>query len=184
MEIQSPGCFDPASNVESNEFGRYVYKIASKKNPASPLLPEAIIDAAQTLFTTTFAVFTSTDLFKPTSFPLNGSGVHSVEETRLIVVSPVAYIILGVLFAAAVLNIFLFLYARQESMLYEEPVGLLSMSGILHNSDVNAMVKKLVQDPNFNGKITEAAIKEEHLGQQRYHFNERDKKIISLVIAL
>jgi hypothetical protein len=184
MEIQLPGCVDPASNVNSNEFGRYVYKIASKKNPTSPLLPDAIIDAAQTLFTTTFAVFTSTDLFKPTSFPLKGVGVYSVEETRLIVVSPIAYIILGVLSTAAVLNIFLFFYAHQESMLYEEPVGLLSMSGILHNSDLNTMVKKLVQEPNFNGKITEAAIKEENLDQQRYYFHERDKKIISLVIAL
>jgi hypothetical protein len=184
MEIQYTGCFDPASNVDTNEFGRYVYKISSNKNPASPLLPEAIIYATQTLFTTTFAVFASTDLFKPTSFPLNGSGVHSVEETRLFVVSPVASIILGVLFAATVLNIFLFFYARQESMLYEEPVGLLSMSGILHNSDLNTMVKKLAQEPNFNGKTTEAAIKEENLDQQRYYFNERDKKIISLVIAL
>jgi hypothetical protein len=178
-----PGCYDPVSNVDSNEFGRHVYKIASKKNSASPLLPEAIIDAAQTLFTTTFAVFTSTDLFKPTSFPLNGVGVYSVEETRLIVLSPVAYIILGVLFAAAVLNIFLFFYARHESMLYEEPVGLLGISGILHNSDLNTMVKRLFQEPNFNGKTTEAAIKEDNLDQQRYYFNEKDKRIASLMVA-
>jgi hypothetical protein len=180
MGIQESGCYDPASHVDSNEFGRYVYKIAAKENPTAPLLPEAIIDAAQTLFTSTFAVFTSTDLFKPTSSPLKGSGVHSVQDTRLIVVSPVAYIILAVLSTAALLNISLFFYARQPSMLYEEPVGLVSFAGILHNSDLNTMVTRLVQGPNFNGRTIEAAIKVENLDQQRYYFSETEKRIIRL----
>jgi hypothetical protein len=178
--IQEPGCYDPVSNINGNEFGRYVYKIAGKKNPASPLLPEEIIEAAQTLFTTTFAVFASAVLFKPVSSPLNGTGVHSVEETRLIVVSPVAHIILGVLVAVAILNISLFFYASQESMLYEEPAGLVSMSGILHNSDVNTMIERLRQETGFNGKTTEAAMKEDKLHQPRYYFKEREKRIVRL----
>jgi hypothetical protein len=178
--IQTPLCYDTASNVDSNEFGQYVYKIASKNNPTTPLLPGTIMDAAQTLFTTTFAVFASTTLFKPTSSPANGTGIRSVQETRLIVVSPIAYIVLSVLIIVAILNMSLFFYARQESMLYEEPVGLLGMSGILHKSDVNELITRLAEKPGFKGKTTEAAMKEDKLHQRRYQFNEKEKRIVEL----
>ncbi|MCJ1249111.1 hypothetical protein MMC30_006334 [Trapelia coarctata] len=179
MGIQDPGCFDPLSNVASNEFGRYMYKIAYKKNPVSPLLPGAIIDAAQTLFTTTFAVFASTALFKPTSSPLDGTGVYSVEETRLIVVSPIAYIILGVLSVVAILNISLFFYTRQKSMLSEEPVGLLSIAWILHDSVVNTMVADLAKGSNFNGKTKEPAMRNDQKIPQHYYFDKNDGTIRS-----
>jgi hypothetical protein len=180
MGIQFTSCYDATSNVDSNEFGQYVYQIASKNNPTSPLLPGTIIDAAQTLFTTTFAVFASTALFKPTSSPVNSTGVRSVQEARLIVVSPIAYIVLGVLVIVAILNMSLFFYARQESMLYEEPVGLLGMSGILHKSDVNELVTRLAERPGFRGKTTEAAMKEDRLHQRRYQFDEKKKRIVEL----
>ena len=180
MGIQDPGCFDPLSNVDSNEFGNYLYKIASKRNPSSPLLPEAIIGAAQTLFVTTFAVFASTVLFKPTPSPLNATGVYSVEETRLIVQSPVAYIIISVLAAVAISNISLFFYTRQESMLYEEPVGLLSTAWILNNSAVNTLVAGLAQEANFKGKMKEAAIERDQDDPQYYYFDGKDRIIKSL----
>ncbi|KAH0543158.1 hypothetical protein FGG08_002503 [Glutinoglossum americanum] len=180
--IQDPGCFDPLNRISDTEFGRYVYKIASKENPASPLVPEAVINASHTLFATTFAVFASTALFRLASSPLNGTGIHSAEETRLIVVSLVAYIVLGVLAAVAILNISLFFYARQESMLYEKPVGLLSMAGILHNSDVMDVIDTLAKRPNFNGKPTEALMKEGELVEQLYQFNEEKKRIVNLML--
>ena len=180
MGIQVPLCYDVTGNVDSNEFGRYVYKIARKNNPTSPLLPGTIIDAVQKLFATTFAVFASTALFKPTTSPANGTGVMSVQETRLIVVSPIAYIVLSVLIIVAILNMSLFLYARQESMLYEEPVGLLGMSGILHKSDVNELITRLAENPDFKGKTTEAAMKEDRLHQRRYQFDEKEKRIVEL----
>jgi hypothetical protein len=180
MGIQELDCFNTASNVDSNEFGRYVYKIASKNNPTSPLLPGTIIDAAQTLFATTFAVFASTALFKATSSLENGTGIRSVQETRLIVVSPIAYIVLSILIIVAILNMSLFFYSRQESMLYEEPVGLLGISGILHKSDVNELITRLAEKPDFKGKTTEAAMKEDRLHQRRYQFDEKEKRIVEL----
>lgn len=180
MGIQALNCYDTFSNVDGNEFARYVYRIASKNNPISPLLPGTIIDAAQTLFATAFAVFASTALFKPTRSPVNGTGVRSVQETRLVVVSPIAYIVLGVLTIVAILNMSLFFYAHQESMLYEEPVGLLGMSGILHKSDVNELVARLAENPDFKGKTTEAATKEDKLHQRRYRFDEKEKRIVEL----
>ena len=180
--ILDPNCVEPASNMDANEFGRYAYRIASKINPVSPLHPEAMASAAQMLFNTTFAVFASTDLFKPASSPLNSTGIYSMDEIRLIVVSPVAYVILGVLGTVALLNIFLFYYARQESILYEEPVGLLSMAGILHKSDVNTMIERVALEADFNGKTTQAVLKKEgKLDEQRYYFEGSEKKIVQLI---
>ncbi|OCK97041.1 uncharacterized protein K441DRAFT_549610 [Cenococcum geophilum 1.58] len=180
--ILEPNCVEPASNMDANEFGRYAYRIASKINPVSPLHPEAMASAAQMLFNTTFAVFASTVLFKPASSPLNSTGIYSTDEIRLIVVSPVAYVILGVLGTVALLNIFLFYYARQESILYEEPAGLLSMAGILHKSDVNTMIESIALKADFNGKTTEAVLKKEgKLDEQRYYFEESKKKIVQLI---
>jgi hypothetical protein len=103
---------------------------------------------------------------------------------RLIVVSPVAYVILGVLGVVALLNILLFFYARQESIQYEEPVGLLSISGILHKSHVNGLIARLALEADFNGKTTEAVLKKEgNLDKQRYGFNESEKNIVELTLS-
>jgi hypothetical protein len=63
-------------------------------------------------------------------------------------------------------------------MLVEEPVGLLSMAGILHGSDVNTMVSDLVKEPDFNGKTREVAMREDGFDQRRYHFHKRQKSIV------
>jgi hypothetical protein len=182
MQIQSSMYFDPVRNVESNEFGQYVYKMATKAYSASPLLPEGLIDVTQTLFSTTFAVFASTALFKPRPVPLNSTGIHMIQETRLIVVSPIAYIILGVLVVVVFLNVCLFFYARQESMLFEEPIGLLSFCGILYNSDVHTMIGRLAEEPDFDGKTTETTIKKCGLERRLYRFDEGEKRIVCRTI--
>jgi hypothetical protein len=182
MQIQSSMCFDPVRNVESNEFGQDVYKMATKAYSASPLLPEGLIDVTQTLFSTTFAVFASTALFKPRPVPLNSTGIHMIQETRLIVVSPIAYIILGVLVVVVFLNVCLLFYARQESMLFEEPVGLLSFCGILYNSDVHTMIGRLAEEPDFDGKTTETTIKKCGLERRLYRFDEGEKRIVCRTI--
>ena len=138
------------------------------------------MDAAQMLFATTFAVLASTVLFKPRTSPLNGTAVHSVEETRLIVVSPVAYIVLGVLSAIAILNIALFFYARQASMLHDEPVGLIGAAEILLNSDVIAMVHRLAQKTDLDGKITKAVMEEDKLCRRHWYFKEKGRVIVGL----
>jgi hypothetical protein len=162
FELNMPAfnCFKILRNVDADEFMRNVYNLAAKRLPISPLLPGAIIDAALTLWSTTFAVLASIELFTPTSAPLNGTGIYSEEVSRLIVVSPIAYIILSFLAIVALLNISLFFYANRESMLLEEPVGLVSAAGILHQSEVNEIVDRLFRKPGFNGKVT-AAMKRE-----------------------
>lgn len=178
LNIPEFNCFDQLRNIDSDEFMRNAYSIAAKRLPDSPLLPEAIIDAASTLWSTTFAVLSSTELFRPSSPPTDGTGIYSAEVSRLIVVSPIAYIILSVLIVVALLNISLFFYANQESILVEEPVGLVSAAGILHKSSVNEIVGELVKRQGLGGRVTAAMKREDQLMADRYRFDENQRRII------
>jgi hypothetical protein len=175
--VSSFQCFDVLRNVVADEFMRTVYGIATKRQPDSPFLPDAIIDAATTLWSTTFAVFASTELFTPASTPLNATGFYSTEVSRLIVVSPIAYIILSVLILVALLNISLFIYASEKSILLEEPVGLASAAIILYRSDVNVIVAKLMEENNVD-KIKKTLLQQEKLKKYRYWFKEELGRII------
>lgn len=178
LSIVEFNCFDKLRNVDADEFMRSVYNIAAKRLPDSPLLPDAIIDAISTLWSTTFAILATTGVSAPLSSPMNGTAIHSVEVSRLVVVSPIAYIILSVLVVVALLNISLFFYADQESMLFEEPVGLVSAAGILHKSSVNEVVDELVRGQGFDGRVTAAFERGDELMKDRYRFDERQGRII------
>jgi hypothetical protein len=174
MNIPEFNCFDKLRNVDADEFMRNVYTLSYKSLPSSPLLPSAIIDSASSLWITTFAVLASTELFKPLSSGRNGTGVYEKEVSRLIVVSPIAYIILCVLIVVALLNISLFFYAREESILLEEPVGLVSAAGILHRSDVNELVNGVVREEGFDGRVTATMRRKDKLMTDRYRFDDRE----------
>lgn len=92
-------------------------------------------------------------------------------------VSPVAYIILVILIAVVGLNIELFFYARHESMLYEESVGLLSMSAILHQSEVNDLVETFANRDYYDGKIIRMALHAFTFRPRYFFFDEAKRKI-------
>lgn len=187
--IHDPGCYDPQSNVVSNsEFARYVYLIstlisssptnATENSTSSPLLPANIMAAAGALFSTTFAVFASTTLFQPTENPLNGNGIYQMSETRMIVVTPMAYVIVSILSVIAILNALLFLHVRQESILCEEPVGLLSVAALLHGSDVSKLAGEIVERDGYSGKILETIKGDGGLGMEKWFWDVETRRIL------
>ncbi|OQU98773.1 hypothetical protein CLAIMM_04503 [Cladophialophora immunda] len=135
MGLQSVGCYDPSADVDTNEFGRQVYRLASHKSSAAALLPHILIDSAQTMFTTMYATFANLYLLQRTDAPTTMVGTTFVRPTRLIVVSPIAYIIVGMLLVTAGLTVALFHLASQDSILDgEEPIGLYGAAKILYES--------------------------------------------------
>ncbi|KEF53368.1 uncharacterized protein A1O9_10343 [Exophiala aquamarina CBS 119918] len=148
--MQETGCYDPMEEIRSTEFPRQVYRIAKTRNSTSPLLPEVIIDAAQTLFPTMYAIFATSTLLQPTDEPMQQLATMSVQRTRLIVVPAVAYPVVSILCIVFGLTIALFFYAKQESILTEEPVGMLATAAILHKSaDVYLAIARLLVDPKL-----------------------------------
>jgi hypothetical protein len=153
--MQAAGCYDPAKEIESdNEFGRQVYRVAKLRNSTHPLVHETIIDAAQALFTTSYAGFASAYLLPTTTdAPVQQLGTMSIQPTRLTVVTPIAIIVVTILLIVGVLNATLFIYGQQKSILREEPVGMLATAAILHGSvDVDVAIAELLENPECRNR--------------------------------
>ncbi|EXJ68452.1 uncharacterized protein A1O5_08244 [Cladophialophora psammophila CBS 110553] len=159
MGFQAAGCYDPRADVDTNEFGRQVYRLASHKSSASALGPQTIIESAQAMFTTMYSIFANLYLLQPTDAPTTTVGTTFVQPTRLIVVSPIAYIIVSILLIVALLNVALLVYERQDSILDEEPVGLLGAASILHGSeDIEAAVRETKKAPTYENRVVLTAL--------------------------
>jgi Protein of unknown function (DUF3433) len=155
--LQNLRTYDPSGDVDSSDFGRYAYSLAKRNNPSSPIDPGTITDAVSVLFAVCFAVLSSTQLFKPATRPKESSGISSTSVSRIIVVTPVAFTIIAMLSLIALMNIGLFFYSRRQSILLEEPAGLLSYAGILHEShDISDIIEEVQMDPDYNGQTVKA----------------------------
>ncbi|KAH8690408.1 hypothetical protein GQ44DRAFT_780446 [Phaeosphaeriaceae sp. PMI808] len=143
LEIHNFYYVDVGEEVDGNEFSRNIYHMAEKTSSNEPLTSEALVNATGNLFETVYAAFASRYLFKERKTRINGTGDYVIEEKRLFVQPVIAYVILGVLGVTALLNVRLFYSAKDKSILREEPFGILSYAGIVHNSE---HIKKLVSD--------------------------------------
>jgi hypothetical protein len=83
-------------------------------------------------------------LFHTLNPALNATGVSSVEERRDSSGFSFSVYHIGYSLCSRSLKSRSLVYALKESILYEEPAGLLTMAVILRMSDVNDLVKDLV----------------------------------------
>lgn len=147
----------PTSLSYETDIGRLIFTYATRQlSSASPPDANTLVASASAIFTTVFAVLANTILFEPISgttfIDINGStidssisAIFSSTQTRLLVVSPIAYAIIGVLFLIALCIVTAAVYTeRHHSILHEEPVGLLSYAAILKGSDVNKLVDEII----------------------------------------
>jgi hypothetical protein len=140
-------CFDMETSVSGNELVKHIYKIAKRMSPIEALKGEVLSRATEAMLRTSYAVFAGNSLFSLLDSPADGTGTHTVEEKRLFIIEPVAYIIIATFSITVILNIWLFFYTRQPSILKEEPYGLLSAAGILHRSAVNeSMMQEIIAE--------------------------------------
>jgi hypothetical protein len=165
LSILAFACSDPSSDFTStNVYGRQIYSLASKTHPESPLLPEAIKDAAQILFTSIYAILLTTSLFQPISPLVNSTGVKSTNVTRLVIVIPMAWTLMILLLAVAVGIVTMFWYGRKPNILDEEPTGLVSSALILHDSTVMQLMGEVQRGSGRSGRLLQAL---EHRGLSR-----------------
>jgi hypothetical protein len=66
-------------------------------------------------------------------------------------------------------------------VLLEEPVGLVSASGIRDNSSVNQMLDRVIKERGFEGKVTDAIKRNDPVLGDRYRFNERQIELFATV---
>ena len=125
----------------ADAFGFSVHSYALAQDAASPMIPELFKNSTEDIFTTLYASLADNQLIQQGNSPRAAQGTLSTSVTRLFVVSPVAWVIVGILLLIFVYIVFLFEYtARNHSILQEEPIGLLGNAALLEESDVSRFV--------------------------------------------
>jgi len=150
--IQNIGCNNPTTDIIATVYGRQIYALAAKAYPGSPLLPEAISNTAQMLFTSIYAVLVSTSIFQQISPATNSTGIETTTVTRLVVMVPIAYTIALILCGVVLAIVTMFWYKRKPNVLDEEPTGILSSALILHRSTVMSNVHAALE---YEGRTAE-----------------------------
>lgn len=127
--------FDVSNTIQADAFGFSVYSYAQAKNAASPITPDLIKNCTEDMFQTLYAGLGAKILLQDNSIPQDATGELSTPVTRLYVVTPVAYTIVGVLVLALICNIILLIYTYMtKSILMKEPFILAGEEGILNQS--------------------------------------------------
>ncbi|KAJ9612004.1 hypothetical protein H2200_003599 [Cladophialophora chaetospira] len=154
-------------------FGSLILAYSHKQHDKESgwLLPDNLISSMEVMFTTTFAITAATLAFPTTEVASSRTAPATVftTETRLHVVSWIAYVLL-VIFAVLVLqSISLVFYLRQHpTTLLEEPKGLLSSANMLYQSKgINELLTKAREDDKYNDNI--------HAYLDKYYITEEAK---------
>jgi hypothetical protein len=156
--LQTIQTFDAQTITTANDFGLLVYNFATKLDSQSPLDADLLQNCTVNIFASIFSIYSISVFFQPLSPSTNVTAIITNAVTRLIVFPQIAYIVLAILFVASVLTIQLFFYTWQESILFEEPVGLLGYAALLYDSNIMRIVeyirdKARSSDKGFDGRI-------------------------------
>ncbi|RYO93930.1 hypothetical protein DL764_007906 [Monosporascus ibericus] len=157
VAMLEPVVFNPSVQWSTSEFGSTVLYLAEKQDPTNRLAPAVLMQAIARVFGGVYAVGTAMAAFSPLEVPETDAGVARTLTTRLFVVEWVAYLILTILLAALVLTGWVACYMqRTQSILTEEPEGLLSMAGLLDGSDLMPLVSQIKQQVDYDGRVRRA----------------------------
>jgi hypothetical protein len=165
--LQQISTFNPTTNIDSNDFRRQLYVLASMSHPGSQFLPEAISEAAQVLFSSVHAVFVSTAILQPAADPVASTAFMTTKQQKLVVVSPIAYVLIGILSYVALAIISMFWYGTQPNILLGAPTGLLSYAMILHGSNLHELVSEAVREWGRGTRLVQK-IRERSVLERRY----------------
>ena len=142
--INRPGAIDDVVRIQASYFGRVIYSYMETKYGVSYIDGDVLRKAIENIFTSAVAVMANRYLIQ-TVQPSRIHGTVLVDETRLIVVLPVACVVVAILTGVFVMLVWILVYSNTHSSIqYEESVGLVGAAAILRNSDVANRVNGIV----------------------------------------
>jgi Protein of unknown function (DUF3433) len=168
---------DPKAIFITDILGTVVYEVARKSNPANPLDSKAVKSAIESVWPSVFAYLTTTYLIqRPDERKVQGQASRS--ETRLFVVSPVAWTIVVIMILVVLCNTFLILHAESNrSILAEEPIGLLGAAVLLQDSDISGLVTRVQGRNRGDIKVREGIKKNYNLEESKCWYDKGTKRI-------
>lgn len=155
--------YDPTAETSYTEFGRLIISLAQLRSLNSFLDASVLETATADIFASIWATLTATTLLKPSTTSTNITGTLRSSTVRLLVVPPVAYTILPILFLFSIVLVWVMCYVRtHHSILFAEPGSLVDQVGILCESDLyNDAVRLRRSVPEYNGNMRETMHREE-----------------------
>ncbi|KIW70768.1 hypothetical protein PV04_03009 [Phialophora macrospora] len=155
QQLHQPSIVDNTATTSATDFGRIILAHARKHAGAqSPFAPDPMMNATSVLFAAAHAVMVSSFLWQADGSAADvegGSAVAgslTVPTVRLVVVDSIANVLLSALAVLAVLTVWIAVdVINNESVLFEEPTGLLGAAILLHGSHVGALASNLRNEP-------------------------------------
>lgn len=171
---------NPDSPDFTSAFGELILGIARQKNPNSPLSVDVLITSTADAFSYVFAVFAEGHLFDPLTSVEDVSGVLTVSDTRLTVVTWSTYTSIAILAPTIILTIIMVFYLDKHKPVFpEEPRGIASYASLLYGSDTyHRLLTEANRSPNYDGKFYEWLTNAYLLGRERCAVDEY--RIISI----
>ncbi|KAK5169758.1 uncharacterized protein LTR77_005736 [Saxophila tyrrhenica] len=127
---------DPFLPIYSTNFGRVIFHYGKTLSNLPYLDGDILQTAMQDLFPTTFAIMANTFLISDGP-PETARATYYQPRTRVRVVVPVAGTIIGILAVILGFLVWIYIYtSNRQSILYEEPIGLLGAAAVLRRSNL------------------------------------------------
>ncbi|KAH7333318.1 hypothetical protein BKA65DRAFT_432909 [Rhexocercosporidium sp. MPI-PUGE-AT-0058] len=163
----------------TSAFGELILGISRQRNPNSPLSPDALIASSAEAFSSVFAVFAKVHLFNALATDENVSGVLTVSETRLMVVTWSAYTSIAILAVLTILTILMIFYlVKHKPVCPEEPCGIAGYASLLYDSNTyHTLLTEANQSPGYDGKFYEWLANSYLLGSERCTLNQANRVI-------
>lgn len=164
--------FGQASEWSTNSFCSTILYMNKKKNEAKMLDPGFLQNSIKSLFTTVYLTATAMNSFSNLPTPSSVDAILSESQNRLFVVPWIAILTMLVLLACFVSTIFIWLSAKKATVLVEEPGGVTSSAALLYGGGVmHNLVKRVVEEPGYDGRFVEKADAMFELDEATCHVN-------------
>lgn len=163
-QLHEPAIVDNTGATSASDFRRLVLEYARYLDSVNFLDSTIIQNATESIFTATYAVMCSHFLIQPAP-DTELAGTLLVPTNRLFIVEPIAYTIIGVLFAFALYAVLTYFYVEtHRSILYEEPIGLAGAAALLSESPFRKGMRQIIRKKSRLEDLEDQRVESRRMG--------------------
>lgn len=173
--------FNPAAATNADAVGYSIYSAAQQQQQYGQTSPNAsaVLQSTQKVYATVFAALTNTVLLQPRTPASSTTATLSTAANRLFISGTVAWVMVGAMIVVVICHINLVVYAkRHDTMLDEDPVGLLGAAKVLRRSDLFEVIDHFEEIHPEISRMQKYMKKHYRLGRgDRCWWDETDRRI-------
>ncbi|KAG4440625.1 hypothetical protein IFR05_003884 [Cadophora sp. M221] len=114
----------------------------------------ALMEAATLIFPAIYTMVNVRYFYQDLTSPIQQQGLLRIPENRLHIVPYASITMLAILGILMAETVYLIWYvAHHESILAEEPIGLVGAANLLHGSNLRNIMSSFHSDPDFDGRL-------------------------------